>query len=253
MAIRAILLGAVAQVTPMRFEPTPRFADPSKGGDFITKQRPSFFVPLHRRGGRRPVWVWATASLALALGIGGLNTAVAKDKDKAEAEENLAVNPGFEDPAGEGLQPAAWNIFSTKKVDILTTQSTKKSGNQAVRMTAQDMPKAFQGMTQTIPVAAGEKYTFSADLINDKLSPLAGSVSGTLVIEWKNGEGKEINRAISPPWTRSLSRIRWGTVTIKKVEAPSDAVQAIFGIHLSEGEEGGKGSVVIDDVKIVRE
>ena len=73
------------------------------------------------------------------------------------------------------------------------------------------------------------------------------------MIEWKNEAGKEINRVTSPAWTRSLSRIRWGAITIKKVEAPADAVQAIFGIHLSEGDEGGKGSVVIDDVVIVRE
>ena len=190
---------------------------------------------------------------ALIVGFCGLDAAVAKDKDKAEAKENLAGNPGFEEPSGEALQPAIWNIFSSKKTDILTTQATKKSGNQAVRMTAQDIPKAFQGMTQIIPVVAGEKYTFSVALINDKLSPLTGSASGTLVIEWKNEAGKEINRATSPAWTRSLSRIRWGTIAIKKVEAPPDATQGTFGIHLSEGEEGGKGSVVIDDVEIVLE
>ena len=107
--------------------------------------------------------------LALILGLCALSAAPAKDKNSAQAKENLAANPGFENPAGEALQPAAWNIFSTKKVDILTTQATKKSGNQAVRMTAQDLPKAFQGMTHTLPVVAGEKYTFSAALINDKL------------------------------------------------------------------------------------
>ena len=33
MGSRTRDIGVVAQIKPVRFEPTPRFADPSKGGD----------------------------------------------------------------------------------------------------------------------------------------------------------------------------------------------------------------------------
>ena len=189
--------------------------------------------------------------LILILGLAGSVSAQARNKN--EPEENLVPNPGFEEPVGEGQEPKGWEIFSTKKKGILTTQLIKKSGSQAVRMSAQELAKSYQGMTLTLPVAAGEKYTFTVALINDKQSPLGGSAFGSLVIEWKNEAGKEISRVTSPSWTKSLSRIRWDTVTIKKAQVPPDAVKAIFGIHLSDGDEGGGGAVVIDDVGIVRE
>lgn len=43
---------------------------------------------------------------------------------------------------------------------------------------------------------------------------------------------------------------RSGEQCLRKREAPKGAVEAVFGIHLSEGKDGATGSVLVDDVMI---
>ena len=168
--------------------------------------------------------------------------------------ENLAVNPGFEEPANAqaGIMPGQWITFTSKAIYIELDRELKRSGEQCLKMTAQQVVDGYQGVSQKVPVVAGDKYTFSAFVMNDKRDPLGGTGHCQLVIEWQNDLGKEIGRKYGPISDSSLSKLRWDSTMIRNEQAPAGATLAIFGIHLSEGKKGGKGSVLIDDVLIQR-
>jgi hypothetical protein len=183
--------------------------------------------------------------LALVFCMG--NTSRAAEEQPA----NLIGNPGFEEPviSQAGVAPGApWNLFSNKLTLMELTRTIKRSGEQSLKITSQKIPNAYQGFNQTVPVKTGEKYTFSAYMINNKEDPLSGTTHAQLVIEWVNEQGKEISRDYSQVITSSLSKMRWELITLRKKAAPGGAVSARFGIHLSEGEKGGKGSIFVDDV-----
>ncbi|HBA85041.1 MAG TPA: hypothetical protein DCZ95_13190 [Verrucomicrobia bacterium] len=164
---------------------------------------------------------------------------------------NLIGNAGFEEPANaqEGVSPGApWQTFSSKLNLLELTRSNKRTGEQSLKMTSQKLPNAYQGINQAIPVEGGKKYTFSIYAINNKQDPLGGTTHAQLVIEWVDDKGKEISRDYSAPVGSSLTKMRWETIALRKKAAPNGAVSARFGIHFSEGEKGGKGSIFVDDV-----
>lgn len=172
-----------------------------------------------------------------------------------EKIENLAVNPGFEDPssAEEGVMPSDWITFTSKGVYIELDRELKRNGEQAVKMTTQHLVDGYQGLSQKLPVTEGEKYTFSAFIISDKRDPLGGTGHFQLVIEWHNDAGKEIGRKYSPVYDSSISKLRWDSAVIRNEQVPAGATLAIFGLHLSEGKKGGKGAILVDDVLIQRQ
>jgi hypothetical protein len=165
---------------------------------------------------------------------------------------NLAENAGFELSLVEKDRPSGWYFFTSKAGSIALTREVKRSGEQCAKISTQKTPGAFLGLSQTLSVKPGEKYTFSVYLLNDKHDPLGGSAHGQLNIEWKDNTGKEIARITGAPWDLLVSRLRWEMYTIRNVEAPKGAVEGVFGIHLLDGEKGGQGSVFLDDVMITR-
>lgn len=189
--------------------------------------------------------------LALSVAVFPLSLMAASE----EAIENLAVNPGFEAPADAeaGTMPADWISFTSKGVYIGLDRELKRGGEQSVKMTTQRVIDGYQGLSQKLPVVAGEKYTFSAFIMSDKRDPLGGTGHCQLVIEWHNEVGKEIGRKYSPVYDSSTSKLRWNSAFIRNEEVPAGATLAIFGIHLSEGKKGGKGSILVDDVLIQRQ
>ena len=172
-----------------------------------------------------------------------------------EKIENMAVNPGFEEPANAeaGIMPGQWITFTSKAIVIGLDREFKRSGEQSLKITTQHLVDGYQGVSQKLPVVAGEKYTLSAFIMNDKRDPLGGTGHCQLVIEWQNDMGKEIGRKYSPVYDSSISKLRWDSAFIRNEQAPVGATLAIFGIHLSEGKKGGKGSVLVDDVLIQRQ
>ncbi len=168
------------------------------------------------------------------------------------APANLAANPGFEEPADaqEGLMPAGWEFFTSKISQMGITREIKRSGQQAMKLRAQKVPGAYQGVFQKIPVTPKEKYTFAVNVISDKSDPLGGTAHGQLVIEWYNAQGKEISREYCTPWNINLSKLRWEPIALRKKVAPAGATTASFGIHFSEGERGGEGAFIVDDIVI---
>ena len=169
----------------------------------------------------------------------------AKDKD-------LITNAGFEQLVSEGSNmPAEWVPFTSKNVVMGTTSAAKRNGAQSLKISAQKIPNAFQGVNCIIPVTAGSRYTFSAYFMNDKGDPLKGTASGMLVIEWKSADNKEMSRTLSKLWDSSLSKMRWEQFLIANAEPPKGAVSATFGIHFCEGKEGANGSIFVDDVMLI--
>ncbi len=170
----------------------------------------------------------------------------------AAEEENLVANPGFEEPADaqDGALPASWEVFTSKETKLGITRAAKRSGEQSLRITAQGLAKGYQGVSVKLPVTPGQKYTFSAYVLNDRASSLGGTAHGQLCIEWHDDAGKELSRTYSKPWSGALSKMRWEDVSLRDQQAPKGAALAIFGIHLSEGEKGGLGSFLVDDVSI---
>ena len=177
----------------------------------------------------------------------------AKAEEKA-AKPNIAPNPGFEQPTSpEGASPENWNAFSSKVNGIGVSKAAKHGGEQCMKMSAQKVPEAYQGLVLDMPVAPGDVYTFSAYVTNNKDDQLSGTAQGSLVIEWINASNKEVARSTSTPWDRNVSRMRWEAVSISKAKVPDGAATARFGIHLNDGKSGGKGSVFVDDVVIEKQ
>ena len=175
-------------------------------------------------------------------------------EEKTAAKPNLAPNPGFEQPtAPEGASPENWNAFSSKVNGIGVSKAAKHSGEQCVKIAAQKVPEAYQGLVLDMPVSSGDVYTFSVYVTNNKDDQLSGTAQGSLVIEWINANNKEVARSTSNPWDRNVSRMRWEAVSISKAKVPEGAKTARFGIHLNDGKSGGKGSVFIDDVVIEKQ
>lgn len=172
----------------------------------------------------------------------------------APEKENLAPNPGFEQAAApEGVLPESWSYFTSKKILGELSSEQKRSGERALKMTAQAVPEGYQGCNFPVDVAAGEKYTLSASLMSSKEDPLGGSAFVILVIEWKSAENKEIARTVSRKiLAGQISRLRWEQFTEQDAVAPVGAVKGVFGVHLCEGTPGGKGAVFIDDMVVTK-
>ncbi len=167
-------------------------------------------------------------------------------------DKNLVPNGGFEQSvADEGSVPTDWVPFTSKNVVLGTSRSAKRDGEQSLRMSAQKIPNAFQGVNHIMPLTPGSKYTFSAFFMNDKNDPLKNTATGMLVIEWKSADNKEMSRTLSKMWDPGLSKLRWEQISINNAEPPKGAVSATFGIHFCDGKSGASGSVFVDDVMLI--
>jgi len=189
-------------------------------------------------------------TIACLCAVGWLTPLAARAADA----ENLVANPGFEEPADaqEDALPASWEVFTSKESKLGIIRSAKRSGEQCLRIMAQGLAKGYQGVSVKMDVTPGEKYTFSAFVMNNRAAPLGGTGHGQLCIEWHDASGKELSRQYGTLWNSSLSKMRWELVSLRDQVAPKFATTAIFGIHLSEGDKGGEGSYLVDDVSITR-
>lgn len=194
-----------------------------------------------------------TLSLACLCAVACLLPLIVVQAEDEDAG-NLVVNPSFEDPmdAAENALPLSWEVFTSKETKLGIIRTAKRSGDQCLRISAQGMAKAYQGVSIKREVTPGEEYTFSVFVMNDRSNPLGGTGHGQLCIEWHDATGKEISRQYSTLWNSSLSKMRWEGFSLRDQVAPKFAATAIFGIHLSDGDKGGEGSFLVDDVSITR-
>ena len=172
----------------------------------------------------------------------------------AQTSSNLIENAGFELPPGPSdAHPDLWTYFSSKNENMGIARKIKRSGQQSLRLSGQGQTNGFEGATQTHAVQPDRRYTFSAYFANDRNDPMGGTARGFLVIEWRTADGADITRTLSDMCDSSLSRLRWQQYAITNATPPADAAIGIFGIHLSEGSEGAKGSLLVDDVSAVEQ
>jgi len=173
----------------------------------------------------------------------------AQAEDRGPAS-NLVENGGFERTKAPRNEAEAWFFYTSKMGTGTVVTNAAGEGTSCLRIRAQGAPGAISGITQTLPVEQGQKFTFTAKLQQMDEDKLKGSAFGQLVIEWQDFTGKELQRTISKPWKRSLGRSAWDEVELRKVKAPQGAVQAAFGVHLNDGPAGSKGSMLVDDVVV---
>lgn len=187
--------------------------------------------------------------LILSAAVLAISCPPAQAQDESS---NLAPNASFEEPdGGIGQTPTGWFPFTSKMNTSTLSDMAARTGKQSLRMSAQKIPDAYQGMNLAIPVTEGEKYDFSAFVIGDKEDKAGGTAHGMLVIEWKREDGSEISRSLSKQWkAQGISRLRWEPISLDKAIAPKGAVKAVFGIHFCDGPQGGKGAIFVDDMMI---
>lgn len=205
---------------------------------------------MKRRSGYRAVsGAWIAVICASALSLCAWSVCAA---DEPEADAALA-NSSFEGgDQVEGQLPPPWGYYSTHKPSVSVTTKIGRSGSQAAEMNAQGIAQGGQGLIQRIPVSPNEVYTFTAYVRSNPDAPLGGSAWVQLVIEWLDAAGRELTRTWGQPQDKMMSRLRWSEMTIANVKPPPRAVKAVFGVHLYEGDKGGKGSVLVDDVALLQ-
>lgn len=193
---------------------------------------------------------WCFASiLLLYLGVSTTTSA------GSGGSSNLLLNAGFEVEDGrDSALPAFWEYRSSRYKLSRITGDECRDGERSVQVTAHGYKDAWQALLQDVEVQAGEKYTFSVYVKNNKDDLFAGremsAAYGQIVIEWFDATGSEVGRDWSESWDHTLSRVRWEQVSIKRAKAPPGAVRALFGIQLFEGPKGAQGSFFVDDASM---
>ena len=175
------------------------------------------------------------------------------------AADDLLSNLGFESPAIEGgsqsqVHPEDWLTFTSGMSDlILLSKAAAHSGNQGAKLVSHATPSFYQGLSQTAAVTRGAIYQFTAYVRNDSTSPLKGSVTGQLSIEWYDANENEIGgRHWGTPWGASLSANEWTKVEVTGA-APVKCAKAHFVIVQKGGGQPVAGSAfLVDDATVVR-
>lgn len=170
-----------------------------------------------------------------------------------EAAANLVPNPSFEDVSmSDSNLPSSWNYYCTGKQPMGKIDRTeKRSGQQSFGMSAFKTGNGGQGIVQEFFITEGERFDLEV-YVREGDEPLKGTAFGQVVVEWRNGMNKEISRVTCSPFGSTLSRTRWEKIELKKIKAPKFAKKAVIGVHLYEGESGGTGTVLVDDVEFVK-
>ncbi len=192
---------------------------------------------------------WTACCFGLLLSA-GVPVASAQQIPK----DNLVLNAGFEACSGDTLDPAGpWQYFSSGRQQAVFVVSTNaRSGERCVRLVPQAKPHADSGLFQRVAVTPGEIYEASVWARNDRTSPLSGSAGGSITLEWRNAADQETGRVVSPRWDRMLSRLRWSWFSIRG-EVPPGAVAVHIAIHVCDGPQGGGGTCLVDDVRLIQE
>lgn len=168
---------------------------------------------------------------------------------------NLLKNASFENGQAEtGRPPDDWGFItqSAQPVNGGMTSSAAHTGGYAVYIDKPSDPKdKWQVLAFNAPVKAGSTYEFGAWIKPDPQNPMRGETQGTLAIEWKDADGKELERTISDPWTSKTFAVSgdWTRFKIKGA-APKKAASATFTITYYAGSAKEAGSsFLIDDAE----
>ena len=173
--------------------------------------------------------------------------------------DDLLSNPSFENPAIDvgspsPVHPEDWITFTSGKSDLIVlSNAAAHSGNQAARFVSQATPSFYHGLSQTVAVAPGAIYQFTAYVRSDPTSPLKGSATGQLSIEWYDANENEIGgRQWGTAWGASLSSKEWTKVQVAGA-VPANCAKAHFVIVEKGGGQPVAGGIFfVDDATVVR-
>jgi hypothetical protein len=188
----------------------------------------------------------------LVVSLFGLSAALALGAGAGESLENLAQNPGFEDDVdAESSAPVGWNAYVPASDLIYLTQDPVHGGAQSVVLTAQGKRDSNLGLMQEAKAGAGDKFVFSAFVMNNATNEMSFATAGTLSMEWLDDTGNEITREVSDVWSpATLSKKMWKKFVVSG-QAPPTTAKVRFVISLFESKEPGRGACVVDDVQIL--
>lgn len=166
-------------------------------------------------------------------------------------------NGGFETPeittgAKVGDEPAQWFFFSSDpshKVGL--TDARKRSGMQSLLFRAQATADAYEGFAQKFAATAGQRFTFTAWVLNDPQEPVAANSYGQLSLEWKDASGVEISRTYSAGWGASSSSDRWEKFSVSDV-APTNAAVGVAVVTFFGRDSAGIGGFFVDECELLR-
>jgi len=174
----------------------------------------------------------------------------------AHADADLLQNRGFEIPeiksaADGGVAPTDWVIYSSvsagSKIGLST--NVQHTGKQSVRLAVQGASDSYQGLLESVSVTPGTSYHFIVYVRNDASHPLKGSARGQISIEWKDSDGREIDRRWGPDWGAALPTGEWTKFEMTE-KAPPNAVRGNFVINQFDGHDAAAGVFFADDASV---
>jgi hypothetical protein len=174
----------------------------------------------------------------------------------AHADADLLLNQGFETPelkdaVETGVVPSDWMVYSSvttgAKIGLSTT--VHHAGKQSVRLAVQGVGDAYQGLLESVSVTPGTSYHFTVYVRNDDSRPLKGSARGQISIEWKDKDGREIDRRWGPDWGVALPTGEWTKFEMTE-KAPPNAVRGNFVINQFDGHDSASGVFFADDASV---
>jgi hypothetical protein len=170
----------------------------------------------------------------------------------ADDAENLLANPGFESPQEPGALPEGWGWFTSDKRKMGVSDEEAHSGAQSLKVSAQNIDDAQLGVLQEIAVEPGERYEFTAEILNADQDRMRGNLWGSIDVEWLDANGNEIARETGEYWKRTTSKMHWKDYELD-TKAPDGARRARFVIRVMDGRPHGSGSFYIDDVTLEKD
>lgn len=176
------------------------------------------------------------------------------------------LNTSFESPVADGSEPdpTSWGFFNGGPPGNGNPNSSGVSSNIA-RTGGQSLiffappqdenTNTFQGYAQnvTLAVAASDTITFSGYFRADSGSPLAPNAVGKLGIEFKKGNGDEINRVELQVLPGALSTSAWTLFSVSGSPSGEAAASLTFTLVEVNGSTPNSGIFYVDDVSAVPE
>jgi len=165
------------------------------------------------------------------------------------AGDNLLKNAGFEnEDTSKPGQPVDWGVFTETGVagPSASTRDAVHDGAIAFKLAFEGKTDRFLGVSQNVPVQAGQKFKLAAYVRNGSLQ---GNTFGQVGLEWKDGTGQELSRDLGEKMTiKNLSASDWTRFELIAT-APAKAASVTATITLVP-EGSTDGSILVDDVRL---
>ena len=163
------------------------------------------------------------------------------------AADNLLKNSSFEDEdSGKPGQAVEWAVFTQTGQPGLSALSrdAAKDGKNSFKLAFEGKTEQFVGLSQNVPVNAGQKLKFSIYVRNVSLQ---GDSYAQLGLEWKDASGKEVSRDLGEGMNPKNTRIDDWTRFEVTAAAPAgtSSVTCTVTIHTGKATDG---AVLLDNV-----